>query len=79
MEQLREVRTRLLLDMSADFYRQMAELRALREALRTAEATLPTLSRFTLQSSGRPQSVSCALNQADWDSRDFVGRTSFDG
>ena len=40
MEQSCELRTRLLLDMSADFSRQMAELHALREAVRIAEATL---------------------------------------
>ena len=40
MEQLCEVRTSLLLNMSADINRRMAELRALREAVRMAEATL---------------------------------------
>ena len=46
MEQLREVRIRLLLNMSADFNRQMAELRALREAVRMAEASLPSAELF---------------------------------
>ena len=40
MEQLCEVRTRLLLEMSADLCKQVAELRALRGAVRAAEATL---------------------------------------
>jgi hypothetical protein len=40
MEQLCEVRTRLLLEMSADIHNQIAEILALREAVRTAEATL---------------------------------------
>ena len=41
MEQLCEVRTRLLLEMSADMQNRMAEIWALREAVRMAEATLP--------------------------------------
>jgi hypothetical protein len=40
MEQLCEVRTRLLLEMSADNHNRMAEIWALREAVRTSEATL---------------------------------------
>ena len=40
MEQFCEMRTRLLLETSADIYNQMAEIWSLREALRTAEATL---------------------------------------
>jgi hypothetical protein len=40
MEQLCEVRTRLLLEMSADMQNRMAEIWALREAVRMAEATL---------------------------------------
>jgi hypothetical protein len=40
MEQLCEVRTRLLLEMSADIHNQMAEIWALREAVRTSEAAL---------------------------------------
>jgi hypothetical protein len=40
MEQLCEVRTRLLLEMSADIQNRMAEIWALREAVRTSEATL---------------------------------------
>jgi hypothetical protein len=39
MKQLCEVRTRLLLEMSADIHNRMAEIWALREAVRTAEAT----------------------------------------
>lgn len=38
MEQLCEVRTRLLLEMSADLHNQMAEIWALREAIRSCEA-----------------------------------------
>jgi hypothetical protein len=40
MEQLCEVRTRLLLEMSADMQNRMAEIWALREAVRMAEVTL---------------------------------------
>jgi hypothetical protein len=40
MERLCEVRTRLLLEMSADIHNRMAEIWALREAARLAEATL---------------------------------------
>jgi hypothetical protein len=41
MEPLCEVRTRRLLEMSADIDKQMAELRTLRDSIRAAEATLP--------------------------------------
>ena len=41
MEQLREVRTRILLEKSADLQNRMAEIWALRKAVRTSEATLP--------------------------------------
>jgi hypothetical protein len=41
MEQLCEVRTRILLEKSADLQNRMAEILALREAVRTPEATLP--------------------------------------
>jgi len=40
MEPSFEVQTRRLLKTSADLQKQMAELRALREAIRRAEATL---------------------------------------
>ena len=40
MEPLCVVRTRRLLEMSADIDKQMAELRALRESIQAAEATL---------------------------------------
>jgi len=39
MEQLCEVRTRLLRETSSDIHNRMAEIWALREALRTAETT----------------------------------------
>jgi hypothetical protein len=38
MEQLCEVRTRLLLEMSADLHNRMVEIWALREAIRSSEA-----------------------------------------
>jgi hypothetical protein len=41
MEQLCEVRTRILLENSVDLQNRMAEIWALRRALRTFEATLP--------------------------------------
>jgi len=41
MEQLCEVRTRILLEKSADLQNRMAEIWALRKAVRTSEATLP--------------------------------------
>ena len=40
MEPLCVVRTRRLLEMSADIDKQMAELRVLRESIQAAEATL---------------------------------------
>ena len=39
MEQLCEVRTRLLLEMTADLHNRMVEIWALKEAIRTSEAT----------------------------------------
>ena len=39
MEQLWEVRTRILLEKSADLQNRMAEIWALRKAVRTSEAT----------------------------------------
>lgn len=66
MEQLFEVRTRLLLDMWTDFSRQMSELHALRDAVRVAEATVCDAEPVHQQSSGRRyHAVSCALKQAD--------------
>jgi hypothetical protein len=41
MEQLCEVRTRILLEKSADLQNRMAEIWALRKAVRTSEAALP--------------------------------------
>ena len=41
MEQLREVRTRILLERSADLQNRMAEIWALRKAVQTSEAALP--------------------------------------
>ena len=38
MKQLCEVRTRLLAEMSADLHNRMAEVLALREAIRSSEA-----------------------------------------
>ena len=43
MEQSYEARLGRLVKVTADFRRQMAELRALREAVRAAEATLAVL------------------------------------
>ena len=39
MKQLCEVRTRVLAEMSADLHNRMAEIWALREAIRSLEAT----------------------------------------
>ena len=41
MEQLCEVRTRILLERSADLQNRMAEIWALRKAVQTSEAALP--------------------------------------
>jgi len=46
MEQAREVRFQLLLKVSADIQNRMAEVLALREAVRTAEATLRSPEPF---------------------------------
>lgn len=46
MEHLREVRTRLLLDTTAEFRNRMTEIWALREVLRTAEERLRDAEPF---------------------------------
>ena len=50
MEQLCEVRTRILLEKSADLQNRMAEIWALRKAVRTSEAALPGPEPIRLQS-----------------------------
>jgi hypothetical protein len=62
MEQSCEVRFRRLLKVSTDIQNRMAEVWALREAVRTAEAALRSAEPIHPASSRRRQAMSCAPN-----------------